>query len=191
MKYTPLSNFIFLTTFFEIINASFNLNTSGPDLANTTSQALVPVDIAAQVFQYTLARYCTKWASKFQTAHDYPGSAYQFKDYWLASMGNWWAGEFADGWKRLQQCAKAVESTTLSSAMSITTSTASISSSGTSTTNSASSTGTGNSISSTAVVSAESSSSTATSVTTKPGALKVGYSLGLAFLGNSYSMFFM
>ncbi|TEY57559.1 hypothetical protein BOTCAL_0213g00020 [Botryotinia calthae] len=297
MEYSPLSNFIFLTTFFGIVNASFNLNTSGPDwdyvakdLANTTSQAciaaysadidcddtllglvasmrpafkptstdfdntctttcygsvdaylkgiqeactadgdaaqqyvggtpseaLVPVEIVAQVFQYTLAKDCTKLkngtychdaassssASKFscddecavqeyQTAHDYPGSAYQFNYYWLVSIGEWWEGEFADGWKRLQQCGEAVESTTLSSATAMTTSTTSISSSGTNTTVSASSTDTGTSISSSAVAFAESSSPTGTSVPIKSGALKVGYSLGSLFLGISYSMFFM
>ncbi|TGO39481.1 hypothetical protein BHYA_0053g00360 [Botrytis hyacinthi] len=290
MKYTPLSNFIFLTILFEITNASFNLNTSGPDwdyvakdLANTTSQAcitaysadidcddallgfvaserptfkttstdfentctttyfdsgiqeactadgdaayenvrgtpseaLVPVEIVAQVFQYALARYCSKWANgtycyttgftglasifscddacavqKFQTAHDYPGSAYLFHDYWLASMGKWWKVEFADGWKKLQQCGKAVESATLSLAMPMPTSKTSISSSGTSTMNSASGTGTGSSISSSAVVSAESSSPTVTIVAIKSGARKIGHSLGLAFLGMSYSMFF-
>ncbi|TGO62861.1 hypothetical protein BOTNAR_0108g00220 [Botryotinia narcissicola] len=48
MKYTPLSNFIFLPTFFEITNASFNFNTSAPDwdyvakdLANTIYQACI------------------------------------------------------------------------------------------------------------------------------------------------------
>lgn len=48
MKRTPVSHLIFLATFSTIVNASFNLNTSGPDwdyvakdLANTTSQACI------------------------------------------------------------------------------------------------------------------------------------------------------
>ncbi|KAI9648884.1 hypothetical protein NHQ30_001450 [Ciborinia camelliae] len=293
MKSSPL---IFFTTFSGIVNATFNLNTSGPDwdyvvkdLANTTSQAciaaysadincdatllglvasmrpafkptstdfdntctttcsnsvdsylkgiqeactadgdaaqeyvggstpeaLVPVEIVAQVFQYTLAKDCTKSAAgtycynaassssastfscddecavqEYQIAHDYPGSAYQFNYYWLVSIGDWWETEFANGWTRLQQCGEAVESTNSSGTTSTqsATSTSSITSNGSSIATSISSTGTSSS-SATALADSSSTTSTAASTTTKSGAMEVGHSLGLVFLGIFSSVF--
>ncbi|RAL58421.1 hypothetical protein DID88_005126 [Monilinia fructigena] len=81
-------------------------------VGGSTPEALVPVEIVAQVFQYILAKDCTKSANgtycynvassssassfscddecavqEYQIAHDYPGSAYQFNYYWLVSIG--------------------------------------------------------------------------------------------------------
>lgn len=73
MKYTPLSNFIFLTTFFEITNTSFNLNTSGldwnyitRDLANTTSQAYIAAYSAANDCVDTLLGFVASERSTFK-----------------------------------------------------------------------------------------------------------------------------
>jgi hypothetical protein len=40
-------------------------------------------------------------ANFYQAANDYPASDKQFNYYWLISIGDWWAGAFADGWARL------------------------------------------------------------------------------------------
>ncbi|QSZ36946.1 hypothetical protein DSL72_009037 [Monilinia vaccinii-corymbosi] len=150
-----------------------------------TPEALVPVEIVAQVFHN--GTYCYNLVSsspassfscddqcaiqEYQIAHDYPGSAYQFNYYWLVSIGDWWETEFADGWKRLQQCGEAVEITTSSTTASQTTTLASsIPSSGSTITNSTSNT----SIPSSVIDLAESSSTTSTTaaITSKSGAME-------------------
>ncbi|TGO08428.1 hypothetical protein BTUL_0210g00210 [Botrytis tulipae] len=217
MKYTPLSSFIFLTTFFEITNASFNFNNSAPDwdyvakdLANTTSQACIAAHSAdidcddallgfvaserptfkptSTDFENTCTTIC--FDSGYKEACTADGDA-AYENVRGTSSEALVPVEIVAQVFQYALCGKAVESATLNSAMTMPTSTTSVSSSGTNTIDSASRTGTGSSISSSAVVSAELSSPTATSVTTQSGALKIGLSLGLAFLGMSYSTFFM
>ncbi|KAA8568986.1 hypothetical protein EYC84_007955 [Monilinia fructicola] len=262
MKSTLLSSLIFLTTFSRVfnVNASFNLNTSGPDwdyvakdLANTTSQAciaaystgidcdatllglvasmrpafkptstdfdntctttcsdsldaylkgvqeacsaggdaaqeyvggstpeaLVPVEIVAQVFRN--GTYCYNVTSsssassfscddecagqEYQIAHDYPGSAYQFNYYWL----------------KLQLQVQQLR-------VNRTTSTSSITLSGSSITTLAIS-NSASSPSRKALAESSSTTPTAASVTTSSGAIELEHSLELVFLGIFSAMF--
>ncbi|PGH08683.1 hypothetical protein AJ80_07804 [Polytolypa hystricis UAMH7299] len=88
-----------------------------------------PVELVGRIFQYVLERACRKdkqdkfcyienspyagvdfdcddacTMSFFTQAHDHPASDWWFNYYSLTSRGQYWAEEFEEGWKRVQEC---------------------------------------------------------------------------------------
>ncbi|KAF7909440.1 uncharacterized protein EAF01_003158 [Botrytis porri] len=149
-------------------------------------EALALVVIIAQEL-YILPYYRVHFVGLIFSCHD--EHAVQNHNWhvisWVGLIGSMNIGWLL--WRLITECGKDVESTPLSSAIVMNTSTTSISAGRNITINSAPVLV----LAAAFLLSAESASPIATSVTTKSGALKIGHSLGLVFLGISYWMFFL